>query len=568
MKVRYFLLVAVALVLLTGCHRDASALLERAEAYLPSQPDSAEVCLDSIGQPQRLNDAQKAWYGLLRTYVDNRQGKGVESDSLIRDSYEYYREASHAGQTSDMTLLRRYAQSCYYMALFYESCDSTKQCEDMLHQAIKGSEECEDWHTCYVVYTELAIITRWSNPEYAIQQSLKALDIYHKINDDVNNEVLILGKVAGCYMSLGDTNKTLKYYLRGYELAKKNKLIKSQNEIRMGIAATYLYMGEYEKALQFAKMGVTSTDRTILVASLQVLSQCYYACDSLAKARDVLNDIPCDSDDYINKYLIFRNLSEIAILQQDYDSISAYVDSAYECLENRFFHAQQVKDEYYQANLAKELEKEQIQHESERNMWVLSIIIIILLMLFLLIYIRVRTKKQFEVRLLKQRLQRLSEHYLHTKEELNMIETDLSTLKRQKEEELAALHLQLEEVQRNYDLNMDNYDELAKSQPVVSIKRKLDVTALVQPLTEQEWQTLIDEFRHDMPQLYAIVTDHHLSTLEFRVTILTRLAIRPDDMALLLNLSKQSISNTKSNANKKLFSDNSARSFPYNLSHI
>ena len=43
MKVRYFLLVAVALVLLTGCHRDASALLERAEAYLPSQPDSAEV---------------------------------------------------------------------------------------------------------------------------------------------------------------------------------------------------------------------------------------------------------------------------------------------------------------------------------------------------------------------------------------------------------------------------------------------------------------------------------------------------------------------------------------------
>ena len=418
MKVRYFLLVAVALVLLTGCHRDASALLERAEAYLPSQPDSAEVCLDSIGQPQRLNDAQKAWYGLLRTYTDNRQDKGVDSDSLIRDSYEYYREASHAGQTSDMTLLRRYAQSCYYMALFYESCDSTKQCEDMLHQAIKGSEECEDWHTCYVVYTELAIITRWSNPEYAIQQSLKALDIYHKINDDVNNEVLILGKVAGCYMSLGDTNKTLKYYLRGYELAKKNKLIKSQNEIRMGIAATYLYMGEYEKALQFAKMGVTSTDRTILVASLQVLSQCYYACDSLAKARDVLNDIPCDSDDYINKYLIFRNLSEIAILQQDYDSISAYVDSAYECLEDRFFHVQGVKDEYYQANLAKELEKEQIQHASERNMWILVFSIVLLVLLALFIYNVLKNKIAVERhKRLNHLLSQRVEHTKHLQEQ-------------------------------------------------------------------------------------------------------------------------------------------------------
>ena len=565
MKVRYFLLVAVALVMLTGCHRDASALLERAEAYLPSQPDSAEVCLDSIGQPQRLNDAQKAWYGLLRTYVDNRQGKGVESDSLIRDSYEYYREASHAGQTSDMTLLRRYAQSCYYMALFYESCDSTKQCEDMLHQAIKGSEECEDWHTCYLAYTQLGDVTCWGNSEYATQQGMKALGIYYKINDDVKNEILILGKIAGF---TAQPDSALKYYMKGYELANKHNLQRLQNQMCMGLAATYCYMGEYDKGLRFAKRGIVTADSIVLVPSLETLAYCYYECDSLDQAKAVLSAIRCDSDDYINKYMKFRDLSEIAIKEKELDTLSVYLDSAYECLENRFYHTQSVKDEYYQANLAKELEKEQLQHESERNMWVLSIIIIILLMLFLLIYIRVRTKKQFEVRLLKQRLQRLSEHYLHTKEELNMIETDLSTLKRQKEEELAALQLQLEEVQRNYDLNMDNYDELAKSQPVVSIKRKLDVTALVQPLTEQEWQTLIDEFRHDMPQLYAIVTDHHLSTLEFRVTILTRLAIRPDDMALLLNLSKQSISNTKSNANKKLFSDNSARSFPYNLSHI
>ena len=565
MKVRYFLLVAVALVLLTGCHRDASALLERAEAYLPSQPDSAEVCLDSIGQPQRLNDAQKAWYGLLRTYVDNRQGKGVESDSLIRDSYEYYREASHAGQTSDMTLLRRYAQSCYYMALFYESCDSTKQCEDMLHQAIKGSEECEDWHTCYLAYTQLGDVTCWGNSEYATQQGMKALGIYYKINDDVKNEILILGKIAGF---TAQPDSALKYYMKGYELANKHNLQRLQNQMCMGLAATYCYMGEYDKGLRFAKRGIVTADSIVLVPSLETLAYCYYECDSLDQAKAVLSAIRCDSDDYINKYMKFRDLSEIAIKEKELDTLSVYLDSAYECLENRFYHTQSVKDEYYQANLAKELEKEQLQHESERNMWVLSIIIIILLMLSLLIYIRVRTKKQFEVRLLKQRLQRLSEHYLHTKEELNMIETDLSTLKRQKEEELAALQLQLEEVQRNYDLNMDNYDELAKSQPVVSIKRKLDVTALVQPLTEQEWQTLIDEFRHDMPQLYAIVTDHHLSTLEFRVTILTRLAIRPDDMALLLNLSKQSISNTKSNANKKLFSDNSARSFPYNLSHM
>ena len=175
------LLVAGLVVTLVGCDHETDRLLERAEAYLPAEPDSAEMCLNGIEEPARLGDEPRALYGLLRTYTHNRQGKEVKSDSLIRDSYEYYREASDAGQTSDKELMRRYAQSCYYMALYYDACDSTKQCEDMLHQAIKCSEKCEDWHTCYLAYTQLGINTCWSNTEYAIQQSLKALDIYYKM---------------------------------------------------------------------------------------------------------------------------------------------------------------------------------------------------------------------------------------------------------------------------------------------------------------------------------------------------------------------------------------------------
>ena len=383
MKLRFFLLVIVALVLLTGCERDATALLERAEAYLPSQPDSAEVYLDSVKQIERLNDVSRAWYGILRTYTDNRQGKEIKSDSLIRDSYEYFREASHAGQTSDMTLLRRYAQSCYYMALFYESCDSTKQCEDLLNQAIKGSEKCEDWHTCYLAYTLLGSSTRWSNSDYAIQQSLKALDTYHKINDDVNNEVLILGHIAACSESL---DSAIKYYRKGYELAEKNKLLKSQNAMSMGLAKVYSYKGEADKALSFAKRGIVTANGEVLAASLLTLAQCYYACDSLSQARDVLNSIPCNSD-YITQYLVLRELSEIAYKQKVYDSLFIYTDSAYECLEDRFFHIQDVKDKYYQANLAKELEKEQLQHEKEMSWWIGCVIILFLsLMAAFIIY--------------------------------------------------------------------------------------------------------------------------------------------------------------------------------------
>lgn len=417
MKVRYFLLVAVALVLLTGCHRDASALLERAEAYLPSQPDSAEVCLDSIGQPQRLNDAQKAWYGLLRTYVDNRQGKGVESDSLIRDSYEYYREASHAGQTSDMTLLRRYAQSCYYMALFYESCDSTKQCENMLHQAIKGSEECEDWHTCYLAYTLLGKSSIWGNHEYAIQQSLKALEVYHKINDDVNNEVLILEHIAAGFFTFAELDSALNYFLRAYKLVEINNLFTSQDEICIGIAKAYCYKGEFAKALYYAQRGIAEVDSSMLISASLALAQCYQACDSLEKSKEILESI-CRDADPMNKYFIYRDLSKVAIQQQGLDSLSAYMDSAYEYLEDRFLHSQSVKDEYYQANLAKELEKEQIQHESERNVWILVFSIVLLVLLALFIYNVLKNKIAVERhKRLNHLLSQRVEHTKHLQEQ-------------------------------------------------------------------------------------------------------------------------------------------------------
>ena len=417
MKVRYFLLVAVALVMLTGCHRDASALLERAEAYLPSQPDSAEVCLDSIGQPQRLNDAQKAWYGLLRTYTDNRQDKGVDSDSLIRDSYEYYREASHAGQTSDMTLLRRYAQSCYYMALFYESCDSTKQCENMLHQAIKGSEECEDWHTCYLAYTLLGKSSIWGNHEYAIQQSLKALEVYHKINDDVNNEVLILEHIAAGFFTFAELDSALNYFLRAYKLVEINNLFTSQDEICIGIAKAYCYKGEFAKALYYAQRGIAEVDSSMLISASLALAQCYQACDSLEKSKEILESI-CRDADPMNKYFIYRDLSKVAIQQQGLDSLSAYMDSAYEYLEDRFLHSQSVKDEYYQANLAKELEKEQIQHEAERNVWILVFSIVLLVLLALFIYNVLKNKIAVERhKRLNHLLSQRVEHTKHLQEQ-------------------------------------------------------------------------------------------------------------------------------------------------------
>ena len=406
-----FLPLAAFLLAVLGCSsREGHALLERAESLLPIRHDSAEVYLDSIPHPDRLAADSRALYGLLRTIVQNRQGKGVRSDSLIRSSYEYYRDASRAGQTSDEALLRRYAQSCYYMALFYKACDSIKQCEDLFNQAAKYSERCEDWHTCYLAHTLLGQMNSLGNPENAIQQSLKALDFYRKINNDVSNEVLILGKIAAAYMVSFEADSALAYYRAAYELAEQNHLMESQNYMCICMADIYCYLGEQEKGLNYAKKGIVATKEAGRASSLESLASCYIACDSLEQAKELLNSISCDSD-YMMKYIILRDLSEIAVKQNNLDSLFIYVDSAYECLEKRCQKSEYVRNEYYQENLAKELEKERLQHQAKLNKWVATFIISVLALIALIIYnvLRKRIAAERQRRLDALRSQRLAQ---------------------------------------------------------------------------------------------------------------------------------------------------------------
>ena len=408
-----FLPLAAFLLAVLGCSsREGHALLERAESLLPIRHDSAEVYLDSIPHPDRLAEDSRALYGLLRTIVQNRQGKGVKSDSLIRGSYEYYRDASRAGQTSDEALLRRYAQSCYYMALFYYNRDSVKQCEDLFNQAAKYSERCEDWHTCYLAHTLLGVIN-WGTPQYSTEQSLKALEFYRKINDDVSNEVLIFGKIAASYLPLEKPDSALVCYMEAYKLAEEHHLQEYQNQMCMGLASTYRYVGEYEKALNYAKRGIKTANEEVLVSSLLTLAHCYFYCDSLEKSKEVLCTIPCDSD-YIAQYVILRDLSEIAIKQNNLDSLFIYVDSAYECLDKRYINSEHIKDEYYQENLAKELEKERMLHQAKLNKWVAVSIISVLALIALIIYNVLRKRIAAErQRRLGHLLSQRNEHLQH-----------------------------------------------------------------------------------------------------------------------------------------------------------
>ena len=70
-----------AIVFFTSC-RDATYLeLARIEQIMETDPAKADTLLASIGEPQK--PSRKAWYAVLKTQLDYKLYREIESDSLI-----------------------------------------------------------------------------------------------------------------------------------------------------------------------------------------------------------------------------------------------------------------------------------------------------------------------------------------------------------------------------------------------------------------------------------------------------------------------------------------------------
>ena len=158
MKPSYYIASILSVLLMTGCrHVSQMNLLAEAEAFLPAEPESADVRLEMVDTRLLEGDEEEsAYYALLRTMTNAMQGATSLNDTLVNRAYNYYRDMSVGGASSDHELVKHFAQSVMYLGDFYAANDSIKASEDCYRQAIKYSENIENGHTYYIAYGCLA----------------------------------------------------------------------------------------------------------------------------------------------------------------------------------------------------------------------------------------------------------------------------------------------------------------------------------------------------------------------------------------------------------------------------
>ena len=561
------LYISVFFLLLASCTDDKEVMpvLERAEAYLPEYPDSAGMLLDSISSRPLGDNGERArsLYGLLRTMTDAMTGKGVTTDSLIRPSYIYYKEQVETAfpkslpEEPDLDLMRL-GRSAFYLARFEASRDSTKRAEDLFREAIRCSEQVEDWRTCYMAYNYLANTITWSNTELAIQLRKQAINIYNRCKDKPANYISILNSLSNDYISVGLSDSAFHYAGKSYQIACNHQLEEKQHESLRVLSNLYFETGDYAKALELAKQGMYGLNDRTRDASLFSLADCYLACDSLEQAKNTLLSI--HSSDKKTRQVVFEELLQLAHIQNDYESAMCYADSLEAATIDMFTNIQQTKDEYYQDNLKKELYNMQLSQRKRQQAIILwgTIILIVVIAVFIVIIInknrRIAVQKRATTVLLRKRdyqkhITEISKYEQALNDKVQQIinlqinsNNHLSTEKAEK----AQLLLQYNQLQEQFAKFVLRDTDLLQ---------KINPEKQVEPLTPNEWEQLaivinqnnnncIFNLRNDFPEL---------SETDIRICMLTMLGLSNTQISEVLERTSSTVKKRKHNIKTAIF---------------
>lgn len=218
----------------------------------------------------------------------------------------------------------------------------------------------------------------------------------------------------------------------------------------------------------------------------------------------------------------------------------------------------------------KEAEQE-AQKAREAQMWlgILAVIVVVSPLMAYHLYRRHDLKKQGEIRKLSEELASAKKEYRSVQAEMQMLKKkDYENLMLEKEHrkyELKEKILNLSGNSEDLDLS-DRLEQFGKSRVVEVFRNKMNFKADNPSPNKSEWRALELQFSKDMRSVYKMfTTEKKLSPLELHICILLLMDFDDASIVVLTNSMPQTISTSKSRANKKLFNAKGATSLKSRL---
>ena len=515
------------------------------------------------------------------------------TDSLLREAVAYYDRHG----TANERLLAHYLLGCTYRDL-NEAPLAIITWEDAVACADTLSPDC-DYATLFRVYGQMAEIYMWQHlPEKELEAEEDFSRFALQAGDTLNYiRGLLLRNTA--YYALGDTAAIFQNteFVRQQYLQRGLKCEAAQiypTAIHVAVecglferAASMMQTYEMESGLFDKDGNVVDTLRI----QFHYYKGLYYmgigTVDSAELQFRKLLPIRANAIDG------YRGLLSVYHAQGTTDSIFKYARLYEDALIQHLNQMQTTAIVQAEGMYDYHRQELQAQIQARRVRLMRLVLLCVVVFVFLgcaCVYGVYRQKKAREERKLNQ----LTASYSHAMEERNQMKNEVFMLQQSLSGQ-ETLKILLEEKVRKIHLLEEHISwmqsQLSSSSPTVLVGSIMDsdivrqfhtiarccmvktddhsVISQARPASETEWKQMEEAVRLYHPRFYLFITEEHrLSKLELKVCILSRLRFEKMEMATLLNVHKQSVTNARTSLAKKLFSLSSAYDLDSNLFDI
>lgn len=500
----FIFLLALAVLLVTGCKETHNKGIDLAYRLAPTAPDSALAILDGIDHA-KLGKTEMARYALVYTIAQDKSGLDVDNDSLLRTAYTYY------NSRHDDSL---YAKCEYYMGKYYMLNDSTESALDCLQKAADVSKQHGDKHTQCMALEKYSRVLTQTNPQKAVEVARHAETTYSSIPEaSKSNIVYTKLNVSMCLLFADSVNEAEKKCKEAMSVAYEVKDSGILSDVYQDMASVLAEKKNYKESLWYSYQSC-KLDNADQSSKMLNLAWSYLNADSIKQCNALLNTIQTENLSELYTAYYIRHLA--AIKEHDYSKAVSLADSAYHYLEQMYGNQLDSKQEYYNSLVKTKYEEGIAKGKTRVLSWLIVIASLLGLAIIVFIlhsYRQFKSNAKFKLKTEKEKL--IQEERIHN-EELHHKEIQLSTM-------------------RSYLLKKIN---IAKRIEEIRGNKKENVV-----LTEEDWEEIkmfvdnvegnfISRLKKRFPKL---------SDEDIKFMILIRLKMSSKAMGLIYNISEKSI---------------------------
>ena len=573
-------LLLMTLLLLGACAGQGryQRVLDDAAQLMNERPDTVIALIQRLeGETSHFSKATLMRYHLLRLMAENKCRTVFRSDSLQRVLTDYYDRHG----TPNERMWAHYLQG-RALADLGDCPDAIRAFQKAVTCADTTSSDCDLITLCAIFGQESAIF----NAQHMPREQLEALEHYchfSEKNGQVYNYIRGREFQLLAWYELDDT-------ARCFQLTDECRRLYMENGMEQAAASVYptaililLRDSQYKRAKSLMdvfeqKSGLFDSEGNICQGREHYYNSkgmYYRGIHRLDSAEYYFRKLA--SYDFAYNYDAYIGLQGVYRERGIVDSVSKYSQLAETALDS--IHMQNQTDELALAvssfNYSK---KEQMAREKTveaENFRKALTITLFLLLLTVLATMFLYQKKKSERNKSQQLIRQKDSDYMEMTKKCERAEGELANLHiesektiKEKQKEIEDLHLEMAENREKVrDIDGSEKESMLMECSIVKTFQTIynENHCFFQP-TDDDWKLLRQEIRKNLPLFaYKVMDSGPLGELEQKVCILTRIKLHNADIALLLNISPQSVSNAKKKANYKLFKDRSATSLYENL---